>query len=244
MTTNPFGGWDTMPENGCNDVLANLWHWLAAQHVGTPNQQNNSMMAQRRGEITMLWSLYQRVKPRTVLEIGVSQAATLASWCFLGDPSAKILALDKDLNDALPRGGEQINPRIVSRQVNSMSQDGGGIYALSRNNQRMIGVTGWSFNPETVEQVKIALAGEKLQWIWNDGSHSADMARKDFDLYWPLVASGGVYASHDVMPSKVPECNKSEWWEETRDRDDYSMRMEFFSSRNEDSMGIGVLVKA
>jgi predicted O-methyltransferase YrrM len=238
-----FGSWDSPPADGPKDNLESLWHWLAAQRVGTTEQQNNNMMAQRRGEITMLWSLYQRARPKVVLEIGVSQGGTFAGWCFLGRPDALIIGIDRDCNDCLPRDRETVSPHICHHGHYRNTQHGGGMHALGRNKQVIKPINGWSYEDTTISQLTETLAGRQIDWLFNDGSHSAEMAQKDFDLYWPFVSPGGVYASHDVMPSQAPNCNKSQWWDSTRDRDDYAMRMEFFSAKSDDSLGIGLLIK-
>lgn len=239
-----FGGWDCeSPESGFTDEITTLWNHLAAQHVGTDRFQSNSGLSQRRGEFTMLMDLYRRTRPKIVLEIGTAQGGTLAAWCFLGRPDALIVCIDRCVDDCWPRSGNQINPHIVHHHVNMSTSAGGGAYALARNNQRMVPINGWSYQEDVLETLERTLGGRKIDWLYHDASHSKEMARRDFDIYWPYVAEGGVMAFHDVMPSKVPECDKSHFWDWTRDNVEYSARYEFFGSRNDDSMGQGVLIK-
>lgn len=241
-TTTIFGSWDERPSHG-SDFIGDLWHFLAAQNVGKSDFQPNSGLSQRRHEITMLWELYRRAAPKVVVEIGVAQGGTFAAWCVLGRPDATLIGIDRCVDDCRPRQGDQISPHIVHHPVNRSTTNGGGMYALGRNNQIIKPINGWSHSPAVMEELLLILQGRKIDWLWHDASHEAGMARRDFDLYWPLVAEGGVAAFHDIQPSAVPECNKSEWWAEARARTDYSACMEFLGAKGDDSMGIGVLIR-
>lgn len=245
MSTEPiFGSWNEMPAHA--DQLSVLWHHLAAQNVDTPKFQPNSGLSQRRHEITMLWHLYERQKPRVVVEVGVAQGGTFASWCILGRPDATIIGIDRDPNDCRPRPGDQVHPEVVhpmDARARKISRDGGGMYALGRHSQRIHAITGWSYSESTLEELRLLLSGRKIDFLFHDASHSAGMFAKDFPLYWPLIAEGGVFAAQDIQQSRVPECNKRDEWERILSDENYSAVMEFRGSRHDDSMGIGVLIK-
>ncbi len=237
-----LGSWDLLPTNGNTDVLCQLWHYLAAQNVGTPYQQNNSGLSQRRGEITMLWELYRRVKPKVVLEIGVAQGGTFASWCYLGEPDATIIGIDRDVNDCRPRHNDPVHQFISMPGEHKTTTQGGGMMHLKRHQQRIVPINGWSYAPHVLEEVRLTLGDKKVDWLFHDASHSADMARRDYELYRPFMAEGSVMAFHDIQESQVPECNKSEWWRSVRENGDYSALMEFRGPRTADSMGIGLII--
>ena len=38
-----------------------------------------------------------------------------------------------------------------------------------------------------------------LRLLWIDGDHSYPSTKRDFDLYWPHLADGGILAMHDVL---------------------------------------------
>jgi cephalosporin hydroxylase len=238
-----WGGWDTPPENNPNAFFAFLWHHLAAQHVGTPQQVNNFGLSQRRHEITSLWELYHRAQPKVVVEIGVAQGGTWASWCHLGQPDALLIGIDRCVDDCRPRRGDPVSSVIARPHLMDRStSQGGGMYACAKDNQRIVPINGWSYDPHVLSQLQTALAGKKVDWLFHDASHSADMARKDYELYRPFMAEGSVMAFHDIQASKVPECNKSVWWAEVKRDGDYSACFEFLGSKGDDSMGIGVLI--
>lgn len=244
-TENIFGGWNnpsvSFPK--ADAMLQTLWHALAAQTDSSGSiVQANSGLSQRKHEIMMLWKLFLWANPKVVVEIGVAQGGTFASWCALADPSATLIAIDRDLNDCRPRPGDPVNPIIASPATLKLSRDGGGVYHLAWFNQKVVGITGWSYAPHVLEELKLVLAGRKVDWLWHDASHEANMARRDYELYRPFMAPGSIMAFHDIQESKVPECNKSEWWAQVKRDGDYSACFEFRGSKSDDSMGIGVLI--
>lgn len=238
-----FGSWNSPTTQAAHDGLASLWHKLAAQNLGNPEFKPNFGLSQRKSEIIMLWTLYRRAMPEVVLEIGVAQGGTFASWCHLGKSDAIIIGIDRDVNDCRPRQGEPVNSDIGNNSNLRLTTQGGGMYALAKDNQRIHPISGWSHEPHVMEQLLMHLAGRKIDWLFHDASHSASMFAKDFSIYWPLVAEGGVFAAHDIMPSAHPDCDKSVEWERIKREEDYSACMEFRGSRTDDSLGIGLLIK-
>lgn len=243
---NLYGTWDT-PRPGLDSLhsrLQDLWHKLASQHVGTPNQRNNNMLTQRKHEIIELWKLFVLKQPKTILEIGIGQGGTLASWCQLADGDASIIAIDRDPNDALPRPKEPVHPDIANPAKLAYTCHGGGAHHLRRENQELVIIKGWTYEPHVMEQVTSALRGRLVDFMWHDCSHSAEMFQKDFELFWPLLSSdAGVFATHDIGWSAVPELNKADYWNSLKRKLPYSAWYEYHGGTESDSMGIGVIVK-
>ncbi len=236
-----FGTWDCPSAHA--DQLENLFHALAAQCVGTSNQQNNSGLTQRKHEIISLWELYLRARPKVIAEIGVSQGGSFAAWCVLGEPDATIIGIDRCINDCLPRRGENIHPSIAPQKNHPMSEQGGGIFALAKHQQIVHAINGWSTEESTFSQLKEILGDRKIDWLWTDSSHEASMFAKEFEMYYPLVAEGGVFCTHDIQKSSHPDVTKWQEWTRIKQVMDYSACFEFLGSRIEDSLGIGVLVR-
>lgn len=48
--------------------------------------------------------------------------------------------------------------------------------------------------------------GEPIDFLFIDGDHHYDATMRDFELYKPLIKSGGIIAFHDIMrdPARVP----------------------------------------
>ncbi len=221
--------------------MVDKYQWLWNRLAPMPwNAQNG--LTQRRDEIIQLWQLFDRLQPKTVLEIGVSQGGTFAGWCQLAPADALIIGIDKETNDCYPRAGNQVNPDIADH-TETMTEDGGGMYALKRrgSNQTLVAIKGWSYEPTTVQRLLTALGTRQIDFIFHDASHEAIMTSKDFEIYWPLVAPGGVMAFHDIGYSSVPEVDKWRWWREIRDR--YKSYAYQLPDEADLSMGIGVLFK-
>jgi predicted O-methyltransferase YrrM len=245
MNTSLFGDWEhpRMIGDYLSEKVQGLFHALAAQSVGTPQFQPNSGMSQKKDQFCMLATLVNFLRPKVIMEVGVAQGGTLAAWCQLAPPDATIIALDKDLNDCRPRPGDPVHPSIYNGSL-KMTSDGGGIYHLKQKGQTMIGINGWTHDPRVQEEVKTKLNGRTIDFCFHDASHSARMTREDMTWIWPLISPGGVLALHDIQPSAHPDCDKCVAWQEMKDTLDYSARYEFCGSRHDDSMGIGILVKA
>ena len=191
----------------------------------------------------MLATLFIFLQPIVIMEAGVAQAGTLAAWCQLAPPDATIIALDRCLDDARPRPGDPVHSSIYNGPLKSTSE-GGGIYHLKKKGQIMIGVNGWTHDPAVQEKVRSVLSGRTIDFLFHDVSHSARMTREDMVWMWPLISPGGVLALHDIQPSAHPDCDKNQAWREMVDTLDYTARYEFCGNRYDDSMGVGVLIKA
>jgi len=219
-----------------------LWHRLAAQNEGRADFEPNNGLSQRKNEIIELWALYARMAPMVVVEIGVAQGGTFAAWCDLGNENATIIGIDRDVNDCRPRPGDPIHPDIFAGKAESTS-NGGGMHVYRRANQQVIPINGWTHDSYVYDRLMNVLSGRKIDFLFHDASHEANMFEADFKRFWPLVSEGGVFAVHDIMPSANPECNKSVEWSRIRAAEDYSALYEYRGARTDDSLGIGVLIK-
>jgi cephalosporin hydroxylase len=231
-----YGGWSTPKFNNI-DWIHDLWMKLSAQ-PGSPNFG----LTQRKNEIWELWQLYNQQYPRVVLEIGVAQGGTFAAWCQLGRGDATLIGIDRDLNDCRPRPGDPVNRDIYDGEL-AMTCNGGGLFSLARQQQDIHAINGWSHEPRVMEELLRVLNGRKIDFLFHDASHQARMFARDFDLYWPLVAEGGVFAAHDINYSEDPKCNKRDAWLEITGRTDFSAHYEYLPGGNVSEMGIGVLIK-
>lgn len=236
-----YGSWDKEESRVPRDELEALWHKLAAQNVGRADFEPNNGLSQRKHEIIELWQLYVRAEPCVVVEIGAAQGGTFAAWCGLGRKDATIIGIDRDVNDCLPRPGSPVHPDIYAGELHSTT-NGGGMYSLRRGSQNIHPINGWTHEPRVMDELLSTLAGRKIDFLFHDASHSAEMFAKDFNLFYPLIADGGIFAAHDIQPSANPDCNKGEEWERIKRTADYSALYEWIT-KGGDSMGIGALIK-
>ena len=221
-------------DKNSNGYYGDLWEKLKMNGI-----------TQKQNEITELWQLFDKLQPRVIVEVGVSQGGTFAGWCQLASDDALIIGIDRETNDCWPRYGNQVHLDIAN-PCEKMTEAGGGMYALKRkgSNQRIVPIKGWTYEPITFGKLLGALNGEKIDFLFHDASHDCEMTKKDFELFWPLIADGGVMAFHDVGYCSAPEVSKWKWWREIRDNGPQIISYSYqFNDRMDQSMGIGVLFK-
>jgi cephalosporin hydroxylase len=61
-------------------------------------------------------------------------------------------------------------------------------------------VNGSSYDLQTVHRVQEILQQRPIDVLFIDGDHRYDGAQADFNLFSPLVRSGGQIAFHDIVP--------------------------------------------
>lgn len=243
-TESIYGGWD-FQRKGLNDLDAKLqWLWsaLAAQNVGTADFVPNFGLTQRKNEIIELWKLFVLQQPKVVLEIGTAQGGSFAGWCVLAPDDCTLISIDRCINDARPRPGEPVHPSIYNGHL-LMAEQGGGVYHHRQRQQRVHAINGWSHDASTLSHLNNILGDRKIDFLFHDASHHHEDFHRDFETYWPLVTEGGILASHDICPCSDPKSNKAPEWDRIRNEEDYSALYEWRGSRNENSLGIGVIVK-
>jgi len=136
-------------------------------------------------KITKLLEIVTELKPRVVLEIGTAGGGTLFLFTKATDPEAKIISIDLPSG---PFGGGY--PEWKIPLYKSFSKGKQKIYLIRRD----------SHNPQTLEEVKKILSGEKVDFLFIDGDHSYEGVKRDFEMYSPLVRKGGIIAFHDIVP--------------------------------------------
>lgn len=245
MTDKIYGTWDSPPQDlpDHEQQLVGLWHNLAVQNEGTAEFVANNRLTQRKNEFIELAQLFRRVRPRVIAEIGLAQGGTIAAWFKLARPDAKFLVIDRDCNDCLPRPGEPVSPHIYGGPIKGMTEQGGGVYHLKQPTQDLHVIWGWTTDPVAKQKFLDALGGDKIDWMFHDASHEASMFHQDFEWMWPLIADGGVLASHDIQPSTVPNITKSIEWERIKREETYSAVYEWRGNQHSDSYGVGALIK-
>lgn len=145
-------------------------------------------MEQHGDEIWPCAALVLDEKPKNVLEIGFRRGGTLALWHELSTG----IAIGVDLPDGFSRD------RAVE---------------LRRVYPRLVTVLGDSHSAGTFAQVYEALRGERLDFLFIDGDHSAEGVREDFETYGSLVRKGGLIAFHDIQPNPATRGVHALWQE-------------------------------
>jgi predicted O-methyltransferase YrrM len=162
------------------------------------------LMGQVRSEILQLGKLLRESAPKRSLEIGTNYGGTLFLLCSVSAPNAQIISLDLPFG---PFGGGYPKRKIpLYRQ-------------FPRGRQELHLLRADSHAPETKERVLQLLGGEKLDYLFLDGDHRYEGVRSDFEMYAPMVRSGGMVAFHDIVTyRRETKCEVRTFWNEVKSR--------------------------
>jgi predicted O-methyltransferase YrrM len=164
--------------------------------------------AQRRGamqkvaELAPLLALLEARRPATVVEIGTYRGGCFYALCRAADESATLVSID------LPGGlfgGGYTNEELSSIRSYGLATQ--SLHFLARDSQEA----------STRDAVVECLGGRPIDFLMIDGDHRYEAVRRDFELYSPLVAAGGLVAFHDILPHpRAPLCQVDVFWNEIK----------------------------
>jgi predicted O-methyltransferase YrrM len=193
-------------------------------------------MAQARSEIVQLGKILQAFAPKRSLEIGTNYGGTLFLLCTLSPPDAKIISLDLPSG---PFGGGYPRRKIPLFRK------------FPRASQQLQLIRADSHSSETKERVLQILDGEQLDYLFLDGDHTYSGVQRDFQMYAPLVRSGGIVAFHDITTyRRGSECKVEKFWGEIKHKYRYREIIEnvnggslpiAITGASMDTAGIGIL---
>lgn len=135
-------------------------------------------------EIQMLVYWLYGFKPilNCVVEIGVSTGGSSVVWQLLLAPDGILVGIDINLHD--PAQGLYAE---MEKTIQRFKDD-----------SRMNFIIGDSRVPETLVKLKALLGNRSVDFLYLDGEHSRAGTKKDYEIYSPLVAEGGVIVFHDA----------------------------------------------
>lgn len=152
---------------------------------------------QHQDELTLLlqWmgQIDPPVDPRVIVEIGTHQGGTLACWAELTTAAVDplVVAIDLPLGMGGPtEWGGLPTDATIARNL-----------AFAQRYPHVRTILGNSQERGTVAQLDALLAGRPIDLLFIDGDHTYDGVKADYEMYGPLVRSGGVIAFHDVTCS-------------------------------------------
>ena len=133
---------------------------------------------QIRTEIEQLLALVRSESPRRVLEIGTANAGTLYLLAWATAPDAALLSLDI-------RAFDPVHHRLIE--------------SFAGGRRRVVLMQADSHLDATRDAVARHFGGEGIDVLFIDGDHSGESVRRDYELYAPLVRTGGLIAFHDIV---------------------------------------------
>ena len=176
-------------------------------------------------EIIALLKLLAGNPPKTLMELGTNKGGTFFLFTRVAAPDATLVSLD------LP-------PELYTGGYKHWQ---GRLYAtFGREQQQVKLLRADSHNPRTVDLVQQATGGRKLDFLLIDGDHSYAGVKRDFELYSPLVAPGGLVALHDIVPGSEARVGEvPRFWQELKGP--YRLMTEFVADWQQGTCGIGVI---
>jgi predicted O-methyltransferase YrrM len=162
------------------------------------------LMGQVRSEILQLGSLLKELAPSRSLEIGTNYGGTLFLLCAVSRPKGKVISVDLPLG---PFGGG-----YPARKIPIFRR-------FPRSGQELHLIRADSHLAETKEQVLRLLGNERLDLVFIDADHTYKGVSRDFEMYGPLVRSGGMVAFHDIVTHRQgTSCEVERFWKEVKQR--------------------------
>ena len=139
---------------------------------------------QVKSEFMELLRIVEDMQPKYVLEIGTAGGGAL--FCFARLSSSDAVLISVDLPEGRFGGGYEESKIPFFR-------------AFKKDNQKLSLIREDSHRDSTLVSVKRILNGQKLDFLFIDGDHTYEGAKRDFKMYGPLVRKGGVIAFHDIV---------------------------------------------
>jgi predicted O-methyltransferase YrrM len=160
------------------------------------------LMGQVRSEVLELGNLLKVFAPRRSLEIGTNYGGTLFLLCAVSPPQAKIISVDLPYG---PFGGGY--PKRKAPIFRRFPKSGQELHLIRAN----------SHSAETKEHVVSLLRRDQLDYLFIDADHTYEGVRRDFEMYSPLVRSGGMVAFHDIVThQQETQCEVERFWNEIK----------------------------
>jgi predicted O-methyltransferase YrrM len=174
-------------------------------------------------ELASLLGDVKALNPATVLEIGTAQGGTLYLWTRLAREDALVVSVD------LPGGkfgGGYSRLRIpIYRRFARARQ---ALHLLRAN----------SHDPSTLAKVKKLFGARPIDLLFIDGDHTYEGVKQDWEMYSPLVRSGGLVVFHDIS-GNYGDTEVKKYWDSIRPAYNHKEYSHYPGGK----CGIGVLVK-
>jgi len=160
-------------------------------------------MQQHGGELWALLEKANQIQARSILEIGSHCGGTLAIWDQLAGAAGRVVGMDnmeRDTSGAFSLFNPKFCPYQPVSRLTTLSADShctggyGPQYSVDAWDGRR---TLWD-TTDTVTIVKDLFQKAPIDLLFIDGDHSYEGVKMDWEMYSPLVRSGGLVAFHDT----------------------------------------------
>ena len=136
-------------------------------------------ITQRSEEMYWLVNEVEKIKPHTIIEVGVQYGGTLKFWEQLVEPSDLVIGIDERANTA----------ELIEQKSH---------WNWKETDRNIILVIGNSTEPETIDKVRKALEARQADLLYINGDHAFKTVLLDFANYSQFVRDGGLVGFHDL----------------------------------------------
>lgn len=189
---------------------------------------NSFRLDQQEIEITQIFHLIKKHRPKVLCEIGSFRGGSLFIFCYAAQDGSEIFSID-------------INYPLKRKVAHSR---------FAFKNQKIVCIEGDSHSTKTWRKLSRKLRNQNIDFLFIDGDHTFEGVQKDFEMYYPLVSSQGIIAFHDIVPDSTLKTGKKsssytggvpQFWEYIKTKG--YRTQEFIQNRDQDGFGIGVIYK-
>ena len=173
-----------------------------------------------------LLSIYSKLKPKNVLEIGSLLGFSLKHFMHYAENGATVISVDLPVRDFCGPADYRVPEQEHNYSVEWPKW-------AKQNKIKLYLIKGMSQWDRSLEQVKSITP--ELDFLFIDGNHMYEYVKKDFEMYSPLVKKGGIVALHDIAENE--EGGVFNYWNELKKN--YKHHEILHSDKKE--KGIGVL---
>jgi predicted O-methyltransferase YrrM len=169
--------------------------------------------SQQKQEVAALARVVEERGWRTIVEIGRADGGTLYLLANAAPPGSLIVSVD--VVDVGPATRFQLSRFAPGRRVEIVTGDSGA--------------------QTTLERARGLLGRRPLDFLFIDGDHTYTGVRRDYELWAPLVGSGGAVGFHDIRPGPGSG-DVHRFWAELEGK-----KTEIVADTGQASYGIGLL---
>lgn len=174
-------------------------------------------------ELGSMLTLVNDLRPKVVVEIGTQRGGSLYGWQQVMEEDGCLITID-----LIPKPDKPC--AFPSEYFQNVSQE---FHELrSRDSHAM----------ETLEELKGILEGREIDFLYLDGDHKYEGVKLDWDMYSPLVRSGGIVALHDVSYRGRPKFGVTRFYteliKEFTDHAEFTKDNKPFTEKNKRGTGV------
>lgn len=142
---------------------------------------------QKDDELRPLCDRVQEHNPKVLVEIGTRHGSSLWMLTHYAPKDALIVAIDLAGGKWGHAGSEIDRQRVIE----ALRVEGREVHLIDGNSQ----------DEKTAQELKSLLSGREIDFLFIDADHTYKGVLRDWELYHPLMADGGLVAFHDILES-------------------------------------------